>query len=211
MSLTFAQQKTVEVVHTGEIDAGGSNSEKCVNVYHFRRTAFVRNISKSAVYTACKAAILDKVILALSARYTSQKVEIRCIDDKEDPYEKTLFTDPGAVAGVALPSNLACLFMCKSAIRGRYAQGRKFFAPFVEAHTTDDVWNATGLTLTGAIKTALLAGFTDSTGDVWKYCVASKSAGDMTAVPAVYWTYDVVSIDIQLRIAQLKGRRVKSV
>ncbi len=177
MSLPFAQQKTVEVVHTGEIDAGGSNSEKCVNVYHFRRTAFAGNINKANVYTACKAAILDKVILALSARYTSQKVQIRCIDDREDPYTTTIFTDPGAVAGVALPSNLCAMFLNKSVIRGRYAQGRKFFAPLVEAHTTDDVWNATGLTLLGAIKTGLLAGFTDAGGDVWKYVVCSKSKG----------------------------------
>lgn len=211
MSLPFAQQRTVEVVHTGEIDAGGSNSEKVQNIYHFRRTAFTRNIDKAAVYLACKAAILDKVILALSARYTSQKVQIRCIDDKYDPYTETLFTDPGAIAGVALPSNLCCLFNCHSGVRGRDAQGRKFFGPFAEAHTTDDIWNATGLALTGAIKTGLLAGFTDSTGDVWKFVVCSKSRGDMTAVPAVYWNQDVTTINIQPRIAQLKGRRVKSV
>lgn len=211
MSLAFDQQKTIEVVHTGEIDAGGSNSEKCVNVYHFRRTAFVRNIDKAAAGIACKAAILDKVILALSARYTSQHYQVRCIDDRYDPYLKVDFTDPGAIAGVALPTNLCCMFNCKSALRGRDTQGRKFFAPFAEAHTTDDVWNATGLTLTGAIKTGLLAGFTDSTGDVWKYCIVSKSRGDMRAIPAVYWKYDVSTIDIQARIAQLSGRRVKSV
>lgn len=211
MSLPIAQQKTVEVVFTGEVDAGGSNSEKVQNVFHFRRTAFVRNIDKAAVYVACKAAIIDKIILAQSARFTAQKVEIRCIDDKYDPYLKTAFTDPGAVAGPALPTNLAAMFECKTALRGRDTRGRKFFGPFVEAHTTDDVWNATGLTLLGAIKTGLLAGFTDSTGDVWKYCIVSKSRGDMTAIPAVYWMNDVTEINIQPRVAQLSGRRVKSV
>lgn len=211
MGITLAQTQHIELVHTGEIAAGGGNSEKSVNVWHYKRTAFVLPVDKAAVYTAWKAAIGDKIILALSERYVSQNVKIRIIDDPEDKFSIHAFTDPGAVAGESLPSHHCVLMNLHTATRGRYAQGRKFFSPIAEADHEDDVLDASGIALWATVKTAVLAGFTDTTGNVWKSTIVSKFYSELTTSPAYIESYQVNEVVVNKTLAILTGRRSRVV
>lgn len=211
MGITLAQTQHIELVHTGEIAAGGGNSEKSVNVWHYKRTAFVLTVSKAAVFNAWKAAIGDKIILALSERYVSQNVKIRIIDDPEDKFSLHSFTDPGAIAGESLPSHHCVLMNLKTATRGRYAQGRKFFSPIAEADHEDDVMDASGIALWDTVKTAVLTGFTDATGNVWKSQIVSKFYSDLTTSPAYIESYEVNEVVVNKTLAILTGRRSRVV
>lgn len=212
MSITLAQTKNIELVHTGEISAGGSNSERSQNVYHYRRTAFVAAVSKAQIFTAWKAAIGDKVILALSERYVSQNVRIRIIDDPEDPFSTHSFTDPGALAGESLSSHNAALLNLKTGTRGRFAQGKKFYSPIPESGHEDDTMTAAQITLMGAIRTGILAGFTDAGGNVWKSVILSKSYSNLTVTPAnPVFVYDVNDVIINKTLGVLSGRRARVV
>lgn len=212
MSITLAQTKHIELVHTGEIGEGGSNSERSQNVYHYRRTAFVLPVVKLAVFNAWKTAIGDKVILALSERFVSQNVRIRIIDDPEDPFSTHSFTDAGAVAGESLSSHNAALLNLHSATRGRFAQGKKFYSPIAESGHEDDTMTAGQITLMGAIRTGILAGFTDATGNVWKSVVLSKSYSNLNVTPAnPVFAYEVNEVIINKTLGVLKGRRARVV
>ncbi len=211
MGITLAQTQHIELVHTGEIAAGGGNSEKSVNVYHYKRTAFVLPVVKSAVYTAWKAAIGDKVILALSERYVSQNVKIRIINDPEDKFSLHSFTDAGAITGESLPSHHCVLLNLQTATRGRYAQGKKFYSPIAEADHEDDVLDASGITLWSTVRTGILAGFTDATGNVWKSHVVSKLYSDLHATPSVPLSYEVNEVVVNKTLAILRGRRSRTV
>ncbi len=211
MGITLAQTKHLELVHTGVCGEGGSNSKTIINVYHYVRNAFVLPITKSEIFTAWKAAIGDKVILHLNERYTSQNVKIRILDDPEDRYSIHAFTDVGAIAGDSLPSHEASVLLLKSAVRGRFAQGRKHYAPLSESQIGDDVLNAGALTTIGAIKTGILAGFTDATGNVWKSCIVSKTYSDLQASPASIFSYVVNEVTITNNIGIMKNRKVSTV
>jgi len=213
MGITLAQTQHIELVHTGEIAAGGGNSETSVNVYHYKRTAFVLPVVKSAVFTAWKATIGDKVILALSERYVSQNVRIRIINDPEDQFSLHAFTDPGAIAGESLPSHHCVLLNLKTATRGRYAQGRKFYSPIAEADHEDDVMDASGIALWAAVRTGILAAYNGLAGavvsDDWEHVVISRFADNAprvagVATPVTSYVFADNFVDSQRR--RLTGR-----
>lgn len=211
MPIANADQKVIELIHTGISAEGGSNSVPVKNVYHFYRTTTVALISKAGVFTAWKAAIGDKVILALSERYTSQNAEIRCINDAEERFSTHTFTDPGAIAGESIASRDCVTLILRSDTRGAWARGRKHYGPIAEADVADDCLDASGIALWGTVKTNLLAGFTDALGNVWKPCVVSKKYSQLIVNPTELFYYPVTEILLNLNIGEMGSRKVDTV
>lgn len=212
MGIANAAQKTLEIVHTGLAAAAGSVSKPVVNVYTINRAATTFGINKTNVNTIFKASILDLVVAALNLSYASQIVQIRCLDDSEDPYATFVNTDPGAITGDRMPLHNCVSVHLGTATRGAYARGKKFYGPISESDTTttSDVLNAGAITRFAAIGAALVAGFTDADGNVWKLCVVSRFHSVLDN-PTNLYVYPVTRYLLNKRVSTLKRRKSRGV
>lgn len=211
MPLENAQKFVIELVHTGISGEGGSNTVPVQNVYHYARTTTAALIDKAGVFTAWKAAIGDKVILALNERYTSQNVQIRCINDAEERFSTHAFTDIGAIAGESIPMQNSVSILLRSATRGPWAKGAKRYGPISEVDTADDCLDASGIALFETVRAALLAGFTDALGNLWKPTVVSKTYSQLATNPTTVNHYPVVEALLNKNLGSMDGRKVRTV
>jgi len=213
MSLGVAQQRHVEIVLRGDITSGGVSARPTYNVFHYRRTATIGNIDKVAVETAFQAAIAVPLAACLNNRWTQGNNQVRILNDPTDPYTLVSRAVVGGVAGDGLSTILWAYLLMKTSLRGGRYRGAKRLGPLSEADVTaggDDILNAAALARFLTLKTAMLAGFTDSTGDIWKPVVVSRIGADFRASPAVFVATDVTQVLTNKRIGRTKVREVAS-
>lgn len=204
-------KKVISIIHTGVMGEGGSNSVPVQNCYHFARSLTTASINRANVFTAWKAAIGDKVILGLNERYTSQSVDIRCINDAEERASTHAFTDPGAIAGDCLPARNAVAMLLRSDTRGPWAKGSKHFGPISESDIGEDVLNAGALVVWNVVRAAILAGFTDSDGNLWKPTVVSPTYSQLAVNPTEVLHYPVIEVLLNKTVGTLRSRKVRTV
>lgn len=201
----------IEIVLRGNIAAGGSNSKPSFSVYHYRRTALTAPVVKANVATAFIAAVCVPLMAAMNAAYTAQGILIRVLDDALDPYNVNTYAGVGAIATDRMPCENAVKMGLVTLVRSRNFMGSKHYAPLSEADTTGDILTGTGLANWQAVQAALLAGFTDSDGNVWVLEVVSKSLSVLDVNPTNIQSYDVVNVTLNKTIGVMRRRRVRSV
>lgn len=198
----------VEIAVNGVCASGGAGTTTIVNVYHFKRTTNTNTLSKANIQAAFKTAIADPVCAFLNVDYLTSTHDVRFIDDPEDPVLKIADAEPGAIAGERFSSFNAAVMILKSNTRGAWAQGRKHFAPVSESDAGEDIISAGILALMATVRTNMLAGFTDSNGNVWKFGVLSRTYSDLTVSPAnpVVFT-PITSILINKTLGIMRNRK----
>jgi len=212
-TLGFAGQRHVEIVCRGNITSGGSNARPTYNVFHFRRTTATANIDKTAVETAFQAAIAVPLAACLNNRWTQGSNNVRCINDPTDPYLTVPRAVVGGVAGDGLSTILWVYILMRTTLRGGKFRGAKRIGPLSEADVTaggDDILNAAAIARFTTLRTAILAGFTDGGGDVWKTCVVSRQGADFRASPAVFTATDITQVLTNKRLGRTKVRETVS-
>jgi len=213
MGLPVGQQRHIEVVVQGVISSGGSGARNTYNVFHFRRQAVVGPIDKAAAQTAFQAAIGVPLAACLNNRWSRANNNLRILNDPTDPYLTVSNVVAGGVAGDGLSSVLWAYILMRTSLRGGKYRGAKRLGPLSEADATaggDDILNAAALARFATLRAAILAGFTDATGDIWVPVVVSRQGADFRASPAVFIATDITQILTNKRIGRTKVREVPS-
>jgi len=200
-----------EVTLRGTVAAGGSDAKNIANVFHYRRTATTAAWSNTGIATAWIAAMIGPITNCLNVDFTTVSAGSRCVNDAEDNEITVADATPGDIAGERLPNINACTLILKTAKRGASYRGSKHFSPLSEGDVVDDVLTAGSITLFNLAKAALLAGFTDANGNVWKACVLSRTKSALAVNPTTVVSEDVTQILLNKTVGSMRRRRVKTV
>jgi hypothetical protein len=213
MPIPATSISTAEVRVYGNIASGGVTSKPTNWGFYFTRTSTVPAILKAQIDTAFQAAIMPDLGLALNVRWLQAYNTVRYLDDALDAPAQYNHAVAGAVAGDGMPSFCTAYLLLRTGLRGKSYRGSKHFAPLSESDTTiagEDILNAAALTRFGAVKTDLLAGFTDASGNVWRLQIFSKTLSQILTNPTTVVVNTVNAILINKRIGRMKRREVKS-
>jgi len=215
MPIPLNEVTIVEIQMRGLIDGGPGGSVKTNFVFHFRRTAVAVDPVKSSINTAFQGSISPPIAAALNEDWEATTNSIRYVNDALDAPLEFTNTDVGAITGDRLASFSAGYLLMRSTVRGRSYRGSKHLGPFSETDVTHatgcDVFNAGCITRLTAICTALLAGFTDSTGNIWVPCILSRTLSQLQFNPTTVITNDAVQILPNHRVGSEVRRKVKSI
>lgn len=214
MPLADASKTHVEAVVVGLMTAAGGISVPTVNVFHFRRTTFVNVFSKGAFEAAFQTNIMASIKAALNIRWNHTMTRVRCINDADDPYQDTIYTETGAITGDSLPSDQSAYLLLRSGVRGRNYRGNKHLGPMSESDTTttSDIFNGGAMTRLAAIGTALVAGFTTGAPVVtYVPCIVSRKGSQTKTNPTTVVSNDVIQVLVNKRVGSMKRRKITSV
>ncbi len=205
----------IEIKTVCNVAAAGSNIVISNLITHWRRTATVLTVPKTPIDTAYQASIYTVVAAALNARSVQARNDIRYMDDANDPYTSFVHTTAGAITGDSMPTESAAYLLYRTALRGRSYRGSKHLGPMSESDSTsgsEDNFNAACLTRLAAVNTAIMAGFTDSTGNVWVPCILSRvSPAQYSINPTTVVSNDCTAALVKKTIGSMLHRKAKSV
>lgn len=200
-----------EVALNGTISAAGGTSVPLAMVFVFRRTSFTAPAVKSEIADAFDTAYMATIKAALNGRANISAIKVRCVNDAEDlAHSKTVDHD-GAIATDSLQSDSVAVIQMKSGVRGKWAQGRKYFGPLSEVDTTGDVLTGDGLTRMQAVRDKFDDGFTDASGNAYVPAILSRKYSQIAANPTTVVSNDVVSCVLNKNISRLGRRKQKTV
>lgn len=204
---------TAEITMRGIAAAAGGNAVNIDNVFHFQRSNTTNPLSKANVEAAFDTAIAAPIIAALNVRYTQSFNTVRMLENATDVLYQNARAGAGAITGDSMPSENSAYLNVRTQYRGRNYRGSKKLGPMSESDstTTSDVWNAGALTRLGAIASALLAGFTDSDGNVWTFGILSRALSVLTVNPTTVEWSPAISIQVRKSIGAMRRRKIKSV
>lgn len=214
MPIPLNQVRVAEVQMKGLIAAGGSQAVNTNFVFHFRRSSVAVNPTKTALNTIFQSAVSAPIAAALNARWSATLNDIRWVNDAEDALVSFTNTDVGAITGDRLDSFVSAMLLFRTGLRGRSFKGAKHLGPFSESDVTttnEDLWNSGCLTRLAAINTALMAGLTDSTGNVWNFTILSRLKSQLKLNPTDVVVNDVTAALVNKRVGSSIRRKVKSV
>jgi hypothetical protein len=206
--------KTAAIRMVGTISSNGSSARTFDQIYYFQRTAFTGVWSPSVIESAFQTSVASVIMAALNNRATQEFTAVRCVEDATNAEQQFAETAVGAVAGDSQVLGNYAYLLERTGFRGKNWRGAKKYYPISEADTTApnaDVFNAAATTRLNAIGTALITGFTDGLGNVWKYGLLSKSLSQVEVNPTnIIWT-PITQILLRETIGFMKKRRVSSV
>jgi len=211
MPIADSAKHVAEITVVGAAAAGGSNAKPSYNVFHFRRTTTSGTLAKAAIAAAFEASIGAAMEDALNVDYSATSVNIRMIDDADDMNTAVTVALAGAAAGERLPVHACVTIHLYTALRGQSYRGRKHFSPASEADTTDDILVGAGLANWQALRDAILAGFTDSNGNIWVPVVVSPSLSQLSVNPTTVIRNDVTSCVLNKNIGSINRRKAATV
>lgn len=215
MPIPLNQVTIAEVQMRGLIDGGPGGSIKTNFVFHWRRTATAVDPTKTAIAAAFKTSISAPIAAALNVDWAATTNAVRYVNDALDAPIEFTNTDVGAITGDRLASFAAAYLLMRSAVRGRNYRGSKHLGPFSESDVTHatgcDIFNAGAITRLTTVCAAILAGFTDGTGNVWVPCVLSRSLSQLTLNPTTVITNDAIQVLPNHRVGSETRRKVKSI
>lgn len=214
MPIPFTEQEHVEIILRGDIAAAGSSARPTWSTFHFRRFSQLFAINKADVQTAFQASIGVALIAALNERWSQAYNTVRCINDVNDPILQVTNVNAGAITGDSMSTLLAAYSLFRTNLRKASFRGSKRWGPLSESDTTSgssDILNAAALTRFGTLNAAILAGFTDASGDVWIPVILSRKLSQLKVNPTTVVATDVGSALINKRIGRMKVREVVSV
>jgi len=205
----------IEVQLRGLIDGGPGGSVKTNFVFHWRRTAVAVDPVKSSINTAFQGAISAPIAAALNVDWSATTNTVRYVNDALDAPLEFTNADLGAITGDRLASFSAAYLLMRSSVRGRSYRGSKHLGPFSETDVTHatgcDIWNAATITRLTTICSAILAGFTDSTGNIWVPCILSRKFSQLEFNPTTVVTNDAIQVLPNHRVGSEVRRKVKSI
>lgn len=212
MGVPTTNQTVVEITMKGVAAAAGSTPKNIANVYHFRRGSAVPPIVKANIEAAFQAAIGAKVIALLNARYTQSFTSVRVVNDPLDQAVDFAEAGAGAITGDSMSSLDTGYCKIMTGVKGKEYRGNKKYGPMSESDSTTngDVFNAGCIARFATLITAVLAGFTDSDGNVWTPVLYSRK-NDKTVVKPTVACADVTGMALNKRIGRLRRREVVSV
>lgn len=214
MPIPANQQIVFECQMAGIASAQGSTAHNFLFTFDFFRAPTATGPNKANVQTAFNTAICAPVLLALNARYTQTYNKVRCVNDATDLGLQVSQSGVGAVSGDPMPMHVSIFHLMRTGLRGRSNRGAKKWGPISEADTTTatgDILNAAAITRFTAIATALAAGFTDSDGNFWQYCIVSKKNSQTRVNPTTVVFQQVLAILLNKRLGRQRKREVASV
>jgi len=214
MPIPLNQVTVAEIQLRGIIVGGGAGEVRTSFVFHFRRTAVAVDPVKASINTAFQASISTPIAAALNEDWSATTNTVRYVNDALDAPTEFSNADEGAITGDRLSSVLTGYLLMRSSVRGRTYRGSKHLGPFSETDVTHatgcDIFNAGAVTRLTTICTAILAGFTDSTGNVWVPCILSRKRSELTENPTTVITNDVIQILPNKRLGTENRRKAPS-
>lgn len=200
-----------EVALNGTIAAAGGTSVPLAMIFMFRRTSFTAPAVKSEIADAFDTAYMATLKAAMNSRANISAIKVRCVNDAEDLAHSKTVNHDGAIATDSLPSDSVAVIQLKSGVRGKWAQGRKYFGPLSEVDTTGDVLTGDGLTRMQAVRDKLDDGFTDASGNAFVPCVLSRKYSQIQSNPTTVVSNDITSCVLNKNISRLRRRKQKTV
>lgn len=201
-----------QVVAYGVSASQGGGTKNIVNVFNFQRTTDVNPLSKTNIEGAFNTAIMTPMLAALSVDYTQTHVTVRFIDDALDAPASVTRAGVGAIAGERLPDYNAAVVQLKTSLRGRRYRGSKHFGPIAESDTDGDLLVPAAQTRFNTLGTAIVTGFTDADGNVWKSTIVSSMPPAQYKVnPTTVVATIVISKVLNKSVGTMRRRKVKTV
>jgi hypothetical protein len=214
MSIPSSQVTDIEIQVRGVIASAGSSAKATNFSFHYKRYATVFPVDHVHINTAFQAAVAVKIGLALNHRWTQSLNTVRFVNDALDAPVFVNEAVVGAIAGDSMATHLTVYMLLKTGIKGKSYRGSKHFAPCSEADTTtggDDILNAAAIITFGNLAAAILAGFTDSDGNVWVPSVLSRFLSQLKTNPTTVVSNQVTAVLVNKRLGRMKRRMVASV
>ena len=204
-----------EIIMTGLIGAGGSNTINTQFVFHYRRTATINPLSKALLAAAFQAGPGAPIVAMLNARWSEKTVSVRWMDDPLDAAVPFANVNVGGIAGDSMASHLAVFVLFRTGLRGRSFRGGKHFGPFSEADATtagDDILNAAAIARLATTIAALGAPIVEAGPNTWNPCVYARSLSSPNLQPvAAIATNDIQTVLFNKRLGNMKRRMVRSI
>jgi hypothetical protein len=215
MPIPSSQIKTVEIHVQGVAGAGGSDSRASDTVFFFNRQNTALALpTKTQLDTAFQAQCVVAMGALLNNRWLQSRNAVRWLDDAEDAFVFLSHAVVGAIAGDSMPTDESMFLYRKTGLRGRQFNSKSHLFPLSESDTTsgtDDLLNAACLARAATLNAAILAGFTDASGNVWQPVVFSKKGSIYKTNPTTIVTNLVTQCLVNKRIGSMIHRKVKSV
>jgi hypothetical protein len=205
----------VEIVSQAFAVARGGGVKNFFNIYHFRRTTTSNPLVRANVQTAFQTAVMVPVLAALNVDYTQTNNTLRFFENPTDAPIAVTQAGVGAISGDRLPDFSAVVVQLKTGVRGKVGRGSKHYGPIAESDTTGDDLVSGSVTRFQAVGAAIVAGFTDSDGNVW---IPGLKGAPRLLSPAQYvvaptttvWT-DITSYLLNKSLGTMKRRKIKTV
>lgn len=203
-----------EVVMNAFAVARGGQAKPLANVFQFYRTSGILPRVKANVEAAFQSAIGDIVLAALNVDYTQTGTSIRWMDDATDAPVSFVEAGVGAIANDRAPDHVCATIQLKSGRRGWASRGSKHFGPIAEDDTLGDVLDAGAITRFQTLADAILAGFTDSDGNVWAPIIVSRAelSHPVFSTNPTYWIWaQVTNVVVNHSLGSMRRRKIKTV
>lgn len=197
-----------QLVVEGTYAPTGGESQYIVNVMHYRRTTTVNVHSNAAFITAWRTLVESTWLAAVSVNYNLDQLRIRCLNDAEDAYVDTTVNSPGTIAGESLPGFNAMVISRRSAIRGRWAQGRTYINGIPESGVEGNTLTAAQLVLLAALATDLnTAVVTAASANSYVPSIFSQTYSQIAVNPTTVINTEQATVEAQSVVGRMASRR----
>lgn len=195
-----------QLVVWGTYAALGGSEQRTANVLSYKRTLFTSPYNATQFFTAWNTLVQSDWLAAVNLNWTMDELWLRCLNDAEDAYQVSVVGNPGTVTGDPLPSYCAMVISKKSAIRGRWANGRIYIPGIAESGTTGNALTSAQLTLLTTLATRLNTTVTTSAGITYKPSIFSPTYSQIAVNPTNVTNTQQASATAQGVIGRMRSR-----
>lgn len=186
----------------------GGDSQSIINVMAYKRTTTVSVHSNAAFITAWRTLVESTWLAAVSMNYNLDQLRIRCLNDAEDPFVDTVVNSAGGVAGESLPGFNAMVISRRSAIRGRWAQGRTYINGIPETGVEGNTLTAAHLALLASLATDLnTAVVTAAAANNYVPSIFSQTWSQIETNPTTVENTEQATVEAQSVVGRMSSRR----
>jgi len=203
-----------EVKLRGQIASGGGRAIPTSTSFFYRRTTVSPVPSKSALAVKFEAEVVAKIALLVNARWSALGLDIRCVNDADDPFVTFSSAAVGAIAGDGLSSISNTFFLLRTGLRKTVRFGGRHIGPLSESQVTtpnEDIINAAALVVAGNLATAIGLQLTDTVPLTWVPVILRRLKPAQYRVnPTNAIFADVTQVLVNKRVSKLKRRQIES-
>jgi hypothetical protein len=197
----------------GTVAGAGSNSRSAAFVFNWYRVLTALAVDKGHIDTAFNTSICNPIWSALNARFTQTYNTVRYVNNWLDQPVRFAHAHAGSITGDSMPTTCSAFIELTTGLRYSFNRGSKKLFPMSETDTTtgsDDMFNAACVTRLTTIASAIVAGFTDSDGNIWAPVILSTKYSQLGQAPAMIYATPVTGATVSSRIGSMRHRKVKS-
>lgn len=194
----------------GTVSSAGARARSVSFTFTWRRDLVALAVSKTAVLTEFQARVAVPIAAALNIRYTQIANTIRVYNDATSGVLRVPLAAPliGSINGDSQAAHNAVAITRSTGLKGPCSRSAVHLSPLSESDTTiltDDVLNVAALARFTTVAAAILAGFTDATGNIWVPVVVG---GLHVAPPVAQIKVNPVTITWALVISSIVQSRI---